>query len=144
MRRNSFGDDRLVRAIRLIARRTVVADVMHELSLNVKHRRRGNVGSVVISGNSPEFMDTESERIFQSLIHSSSLEYYDSDSDILLSLYEIKGILRGWRANDRHHDNDQVYKATFSGKIANSRIGVRYTRERDKLDSTSSGIPEDL
>jgi hypothetical protein len=55
MRRNSFGDDGLVRAIRLIARGTVVADVMHELSLNVKHRRRDNVGGVVISGNPPEF-----------------------------------------------------------------------------------------
>jgi hypothetical protein len=37
IRRNSFGDDRLVRAIWLIARGTVVADVTHELSLNVKH-----------------------------------------------------------------------------------------------------------
>jgi hypothetical protein len=39
IRRNSFGNDRLVRAIRLMARGTVVADVMHELSLNVEHRR---------------------------------------------------------------------------------------------------------
>jgi hypothetical protein len=84
IRRNSFGDNRLVRAIRLIATGTVVADMMHELSLNVKHRRLDNAGGVVISGNPPEFTDTESERIFQSLIHISSLEYYDSDPDILL------------------------------------------------------------
>jgi hypothetical protein len=142
--RNSFGDDRSVRAIPLIARGTVVADVMHELSLNVKHRRRGNVGGVVISGNLHEFTDTESERIFQSRIHISSFKYYDSDPDILLSLHEIKGILRGWCANDRHHNSDQVYKATVSGKIANLRIGARYIRERDKLDSTSSDISEDL
>jgi hypothetical protein len=144
IRRNSFSDDRLVRAIRLIARGLVVADVMHELTLNVKHRRRDNVGGVVISGNPPEFTDTKSERIFQSLIHISSLEYYDSDPDILLSLHEIKGILRGWCVNDRHYDNDQAYKATFSGKIANSRTWPRYIRERDKLDSTSSDMPEDL
>jgi hypothetical protein len=49
--RNSFGDDWLVKAIRLIARGAVVADVMHELSLNVRHRRRDNVGGVVIYGN---------------------------------------------------------------------------------------------
>jgi hypothetical protein len=64
IRRNSFGDDRLVTAIGLIARGTVIADVMHELSLNMKHRRRDNVGGVVISGNPSEFTDTESERIF--------------------------------------------------------------------------------
>jgi hypothetical protein len=110
----------------------------------MKHRRRDNVGGVVISGNHTEFTDTKSERIFQSLIHISSLEYYDSDPDILLSLHEIKEILRGWCVSDRHHDNDQIYKATFSGKIANSRIGARYIRERDKLDSTSWDIPEDL
>jgi hypothetical protein len=116
---------------------------MHELSLSVKHRRRDNVGGVVISGKPPEFTDTESETIFQSLIHISSLEYYDSNPDILLSLHEIKGILRGWCANDRHHDNGQISKATFSGKIANSRIGARYIRERDKLDSKSLDMPED-
>jgi hypothetical protein len=99
---------------------------------------------VVISGNPPEFTDTESETIFQLLIHISSLEYYDNDPDILLSLHEIKGILRGWCANDQHHDNDQVYKATFSGKIANSPTRARYINERDKLDWRSLDIPEDL
>jgi hypothetical protein len=86
---------------------------MHELSLNVKYQRRDNVGGVVTSGNPPEFTDTESEKIFQSLIHISSLGYYDSDPDILLSLHEIKGILKGWCVDDRYHNNDQVYKATF-------------------------------
>jgi hypothetical protein len=94
---------------------------------------RDNVGGVAISGNPPEFTDTESERIFQSFIHISSLEYQDSDPDILLSLHEIKGILRARCANNRHHDNDQVHKATLSGKVANSRIGASYIRERDKL-----------
>jgi hypothetical protein len=117
---------------------------MHELSLNVKHQRRDHVGGVVISGNPPEFTDTESERIFQLQIYISSLEYYDNDPDILLSLDEIKGILRRCDANGWHHDNDQVYKAIFSGKIANSRIRARYTGENDKLDSASSDMPEYL
>jgi hypothetical protein len=38
IRRNSFGDDRLLRAVRIIARDISVADIMREPRLSVTHR----------------------------------------------------------------------------------------------------------
>jgi hypothetical protein len=91
IRRNSFGDDRLVRAVSIIARGIYVADVMHKLRLRVTHGNRDNMGSVVISGSSPTFADEYADRVFRSLVRLASLEHCAVNPQNLLSRSEIQG-----------------------------------------------------
>jgi hypothetical protein len=90
IRRNSFGDDRLVRAVRIIARCISVADVMHELRLSVTHRNRNNMGGVVVSGSSPTFADEYADHVFRSLVRLASLEHRAVNPQNLSSRSEIQ------------------------------------------------------
>jgi hypothetical protein len=88
--RNSFGDDRPVRTVRIIAMGISVADVMHELRVSVTHRNRDNMGGVVISGSSPTFADGYADRVFRSLVRLASLEHRAVNPQNLLSHSEIQ------------------------------------------------------
>jgi hypothetical protein len=94
IRRNSFGDDRLMRAVKIIARGISVADVMHELRLSGTHRNRDNMGGVVISGSSATFANDYADRVFRSLVRLTSLENRVVNPQNLLSRSEIQGQLQ--------------------------------------------------
>jgi methylmalonyl-CoA mutase cobalamin-binding subunit len=67
-RRQSFEDDRSVRRARIIARNVFVANVRHNVGLNLVHRRQDNMGGAVISGSLPEFTDEVADQLFRSFV----------------------------------------------------------------------------
>jgi hypothetical protein len=126
IRRNSFGDNRLVRAVRIIARGISVADVMHELRLSVTHRNHQNKGRVFISGSSPTFADEYADRVFRSLVRLASLEHRAVNPQNLLSRSQIQGQVQKWHEPDQHHEQNEAYNTKFVGKTSGSRIAARY------------------
>jgi hypothetical protein len=74
VRRESWGDDRYVVASRIMAKMSLASDVIHDLDLSTTHRGRDNLGGTLIGGCRPKFAEGEAERLFRSLIRTSSLE----------------------------------------------------------------------
>jgi hypothetical protein len=66
--RKSLGDDHYIVAVRIIAKTSLTASVMHDLGISIAHWGRDNVGGVQISGRITHLVETEGERIFESLL----------------------------------------------------------------------------
>jgi hypothetical protein len=124
VRRESLGDDRDVVASRIIAKTGLLSSVMHDLGLSITHRGPNNVGGTVLGDSGPEFTEIEAERLFRSLIHVSSLEFYLAGRIDLLSLDGLRRVLSEWSGQD-HHANDPTYRADFVAKPSNARIAAR-------------------
>jgi hypothetical protein len=125
VRRSSLGDDRAVTAMRIIVKATIVAEIMHDLGIDVHHRGRDNVGGVVISGSPPEWTEDLADAMCQAVFSLSDLEYFDAPAFGAMGKSGLLDVLRTWEEQDTHHLNDPVYNATFEGKNSNSRIPAR-------------------
>jgi hypothetical protein len=124
LRRESLRDDRYVVASRVIAKTSLASSVIHDLNLSIRHRGRDNVGGTVIRGYGPTFVEVETERLFRSLIHVSSLAFDPAAGTDVLSMDELRCVLLEWSRED-HHANDPAYWANFLAKSSNARIASR-------------------
>jgi hypothetical protein len=52
-----------VTAMRIIVKATIVADIGHELDIDVQQGGRDNVGGVVVSGDPPDWTEEEAETL---------------------------------------------------------------------------------
>jgi hypothetical protein len=128
IRQAAKGDDRMVRAMHIIAKTALVCVVMNDLQLNIKHRGRDNVGGVVIGGDRHEFQEPGyMDRILEQAIALSCLSYcnrvtrsfYDAPMQGM-PLAELTGWVAEWAHDDEHHRNDPKCRGRRSPD--NSRI----------------------
>jgi hypothetical protein len=59
--------------MRIIVKAIIVAEILHELDMDVDHAGRDNVGGVVISGDVPDWTEENAERLAKGLISLSDL-----------------------------------------------------------------------
>jgi hypothetical protein len=52
--------------VRIIAKATLVYEVIHELDLEIKHSGRGNISGTIIDDNNIEFTDGGADVYFRS------------------------------------------------------------------------------
>jgi hypothetical protein len=69
-------------------------------------------------------VEVKAERLFRSLIHVSSLEFYPAAGTDVLSVDELRCVLLEWSGED-HHANDPAYGANFLAKPSTARIASR-------------------
>jgi hypothetical protein len=125
VRRSSLGDDRAITAMRIIVKATIVAEIMHDLGIEVHHRGRDNVGGVVISGDPPEWTEEVAESLCRSMVALSDLEMLSRPRFGVMTKEDLMRLLCEWDEHDAHHANDPAYNASFEGKNSNSRIPAR-------------------
>jgi hypothetical protein len=134
VRRSSLGDDCSVTAMRVIVRVSLVARTLHDLKITVKHRGRDNVGGVVITGDCPDWDESEADCLYHSVIVQAGLEL-EPPPDSVLEREELLKILCEWADRD-HHAHDPAYHAKFDAKCSNSRISARLIKSQ-----TTGGTP---
>jgi hypothetical protein len=125
IRQSSQGDDRLVRAVHVIARVTVMLYETHELMIQFHRRGRDNVGGTVIRPGNPEYSEKVTERLCRSFIALASLHFDVHDPVTLYTSEELRDILNRWSAMDVHHDKDNAYKADLTDSVAGRGIAAR-------------------
>jgi hypothetical protein len=69
-------------------------------------------------------VEVEAERLFRSLIHVSSLEFYPAAETDVLPVDEPRCVLLEWSGED-HHANDPADGANFLAKPSTARIASR-------------------
>jgi hypothetical protein len=129
IRQNSRGDDRLSRAMHIIAKTQVVCCVMNDLGITMKHRGRDNVGGTVIGGSPIEFEElTEDIMFLESIIELSSLALDAVPEDHKLTLTQVteEFILR-WADEANHPDLAAPVPTPTSLSTKNCRILPRIT-----------------
>jgi hypothetical protein len=90
IRQNAKGDNRMTRALHIIAKTHMVCLVMNQRQITMKHRGRDNVGGVVIGENPIEFEELpENTLFFESILDLSSLACSDPTDENLLPLTEV-------------------------------------------------------
>jgi hypothetical protein len=119
-----MGDDRYAVARRIIAKGSLASSIMHDLDIRIVHRGRDNVGGVVIGGSRLAFTEGETERLCQSLIHASDLDFFPTNRRDLLTMGELGTLLSEWLEHD-HHQKDPIYRASFISKPSGARIVTR-------------------
>jgi hypothetical protein len=124
IRPESFGDDRYVVAMRIIARASLASGIMHDLGIAISHRGRDNVGGTLIHGSKPDFVEDDAVGLFRSLVRVTALEFHHKVETELMSIDALEHVLLGWLEND-HHEKDRTSRAQFTGKPANARISGR-------------------
>jgi hypothetical protein len=123
VRRNSYGDDRFSPSLRIIAKATVVYQVMQELGLEMKHNGRDNIGGTVLRGDEAALSEDIADVLTHSLIHLAHLDTDAMDESELMSADRIERIVEAW-TRDNHHANDPVCKVP-SSPVSNCRITAR-------------------
>jgi hypothetical protein len=124
IRQNSKGDDRMTRALHIIAKTHMVCLVMYELEITMKHRGRDNVGGVVIGDDPIQFEEMpENVHFLESIIELSSLACSDPTDENLLSLTEVtEQFVSSWANKDVRPGRVAPDPATSCLAIKNNRI----------------------
>jgi hypothetical protein len=107
VRRYSYGDNRVVTVRWVIARASLVTEVMHELNMQLRHRGRDNVGGVIINDGRLQFIAMDGEFI-ETLIVLSLLGAVlpNETRSREEALEEMKSQLSAWTRADTHHKED--------------------------------------
>jgi hypothetical protein len=109
-----------------MARAACVSVEMQRLGIAITHRRRDNVGGVVIGSRPTELTDVgleSAERISQSFVAMAGLSFTDDVPHY--DQGQLKWFMMTWDRNDDHHKDDPAYKKKFIRSHANSKIDAR-------------------
>jgi hypothetical protein len=139
IRQNARGDDRIGRAMHIIAKTQMVCRVMNDLEITMEHRGRDNVGGVVIGGGPIPFEElSQSVQLLESLIELSSLACTDPTRDDLLTLPQVtEQFILKWagEADDPHVAAPDPTPSSLSTK--NWRIMPRITNAQRAFHRTT-------
>jgi hypothetical protein len=135
IRQGSPGDDRFIRAIRIIKTGTVMVHVLHELNLHPDIRGRDNIGGTIIGEGLPNFSQNYVDLLFRSLLVHASLHFDAPDELPLMNHQDLIEVLTDWCQNDDRHKTDRGHNADILGNIAGYVIVARIYR-RGALSET--------
>jgi hypothetical protein len=123
VRRNSLGDDRYGRPVGIIAKSTMVYEMMHDLGLEIKHSGRDNIGGTVIGPGPVEFDDQRAHLYHLALIRIAHLDFNHRPGLVVPSFDQMREIIAEWSRYD-HHPTDPICNAVAS-PVCNCRITGR-------------------
>jgi hypothetical protein len=146
IRQGSRGDDRFIRAIRIIKQETVMVHVLHELNLHPYIRGRDNIGGTIIGEGLPNFSQDHVDTLCRSSLADASVQFGTPDKLLLMNYKDLIEVLIDWCQNDDHHMTTavtmQIYPVVllvllfWRGLIA----GELRPRPPNQTSQTTSGL----
>jgi hypothetical protein len=97
---------------------------MQKWNIEIVRHGGDNLGGVVI-GEAPILLSDAAENGALRLVHSfTSMAGLDFriPTPLLFKRRDLQALLNMWRAEDQHHEQDQVYNAIFTGSPCNARV----------------------